>query len=319
MTERTPSVARPAVAVVGSTNLDLVVPVDRIPRPGETVVGGDLFRAPGGKGANQAVACARLGAPTSFVGCVGDDEAGRTLRAALREDGVVIDHLQVADGVASGTAMIVVDPAGENAITVSPGANAHLSPGHLVGVGLDQVAALLLQLEIPLPTVVAAAEATTGLVVLNPAPARPLPDDLLGRTDVLVPNRGELAVLCGRRDEPDELDEVVDLARSLPAPSRIVVTLGAQGAVAIDDGEVSIARAFAVEAVDATGAGDTFCAALAVALTEGAALADATRWAVVAAGLAVTRRGAQPSIPTRVEVDAAARRPPYAPDRRSRP
>lgn len=296
------------IAVVGSVNLDIVVPVDRHPRPGETVLGGDHFRAPGGKGANQAVACARLGALTRFVGCVGDDDAGDVLTRALRGDGVGLEHLTTLAGVPSGIALIVVDGTGENTIVVSPGANGRLAADHLPVATLTDADAVLLQLEVPMSTVTAAAAAARGLVVVNPAPAAVLPFELLERADVLTPNRGELATLAGADREPTTVDETVDLVRRLDVASRVVVTLGAEGALAVDGPHVTVVSARPVVAVDATGAGDTFCGALTVALTEGAGLADATRWAVAAASITVTREGAQPSLPTRAEVDEVATR-----------
>ena len=300
-----PAVTDRSVLVVGSANLDVVVPVTRHPVIGETVIGGDHYRATGGKGANQAVACARLGAATSFVGAVGDDDPGRALTAALVEAGVEVSGLHRLDAVPSGLAVIVVDATGENTIVVSPGANDRLTPDLLPLPALAAAGVVLLQLETPLETVAAAAAAATGLVVLNPAPATELPAALLERTDVLVPNRTELALLAGHAAEPRELEEVVALARALEGPSRLVVTLGSDGAVVIDGDQVHTVPARQVTAVDATAAGDTFCGALTVALTEGADLVAAARWAAGAAALAVTRRGAQPSIPTRAEVEAA--------------
>ncbi len=292
------------IMVVGSANLDVVVPVDRHPRLGETVIGGDHYRAAGGKGANQAVACARLGVSTGFVGCVGDDDVGVTLRRALRDDHVDLAHLTSLDGTPSGLALIVVDLGGEHTIVVSPGANARLSEEHVAAVPLREADAVLLQLEVPLATVTAAAVATRGLVVLNPAPAAALPAALLQRTDVLVPNRGELAMLAGAENEPTTPDEVIDMVRTLAGPERVVVTLGADGALAVGPATATHVAAVPVESVDATAAGDAFCAALTVALTEGADLDAATRWATAAAAITVTRKGAQPSLPTRREVEA---------------
>lgn len=298
--------AAPTITVVGSANLDVVVPVQRHPDSGETVIGGDHYRAPGGKGANQAVACARLGATTRFIGCVGDDDPGRSLLGGLTGDDVDTTYLTVLPGSPSGLALIVVDSVGENTIVVSPGANARLGPEHIQPAAFTGSAAVLLQLEVPLEAVTAAAEVAEGLVVLNPAPAIMLPPALLDRTDVLVPNRGELALLAGAEAEPAGLDEVVELARSINGPSSVVVTLGKDGAVVVDRTAVRTVPAHAVEAVDATAAGDSFCGALVVALSEGASLEAATRWATTAAAITVTRRGAQPSLPTRQEVEAGA-------------
>ena len=189
---------RGSVAVVGSLNLDLVIRVAELPGPGETVSGGDLFRNPGGKGANQAVAAARLGRRVAMVGCVGDDQAGRELLASLAAAGVDGSRVRVVEGVPSGTACITVSEDGENQIVVSPGANARLTPDDVAAAAAVRSAAVtLLQLEVPLETVAAAARTAGGRVVLNPAPARALPAELLGQVDVLVPNRVELARLAG--------------------------------------------------------------------------------------------------------------------------
>ena len=297
------STPHPLLVVVGSTNLDIVVPVRHIPRPGETVVGDDHFRAAGGKGSNQAVACARLGGRTAFVGCLGDDDAGRTLRASLEDAGVDTTNVEVIADTPSGIALIVVDDQGENTVTVSPGANGQLRPEQLPPALLERAAAVLIQLEIPLETAVRAAELAQGTVVLNPAPGRALPDELLANVDVLVPNRSELAILSGRDEEPVDIEEIGALARALPGSARIVVTLGSDGAVVVADDGIVHVPAHRVTAVDATGAGDTFCGALSVALVEGEDLVTATRWAVAAAGLSVTIRGAQPSMPYRAAVE----------------
>ncbi len=293
----------PTIAVVGSANLDVVVPVQRHPRLGETVIGGDHYRAAGGKGANQAVACARLGVATRFVGCVGDDEVGDTLRQALLDDEVDVTDLHMLNDVPSGLALIVVGEDGDNTIVVSPGANHRLSPEHVAGARLGEATAVLLQLEVPVPAIAAAAAAAQGLVVLNPAPAARLPSELLHRVDVLVPNRGELAALAGADREPTTNAEVADLARSLDGPTQVVVTLGADGALVMDGDRVAHVAAPEVHAVDATAAGDAFCAALTVAMTEGAELEPAARWASTVAAVTVTRKGAQPSLPRRSELE----------------
>ena len=303
-----------AVAVVGSANLDIVVPVDRHPRLGETVIGGDHAQVPGGKGANQAVAAARLGAPTRFVGRVGDDDPGRLLRAALQADTVDVTGLTTDPEAPSGIALIVVAADGENTIVVSPGANSRLGPRHVEEAGplVAGAAAVLVQLEVPVATVEAAVRAATGLVICNPAPAAALPAAVLERVDVLVPNRSELAALSGADAEPRALQDVVSLARGLRGPKAVVVTLGADGALVLDGDEVVEVPPLAVQAVDATAAGDAFCAALTVRLVAGASLVDAARYANAAAALATTKPGAQPSLPTADDV-AATPGPPSAP------
>jgi ribokinase len=293
---------QPAIVVVGSLNLDLVVRVDRLPGPGETVSGGDVFRNPGGKGANQAVAAARLGRRVAMVGRVGDDEAGRELLASLEAEGVDTAQVRAVDGVPSGAAFIAVSGDGENQIVVSPGANARLGPDDVAAAGAALRAAevTLVQLEVPLAAVAAAVRAAGGRAVLNPAPVRALPAELLGEVDVLVPNRVELAQLA-RGPMPGTVEEAAALAGRLPARA-VVVTLGADGAMVVEDGDASHVPAVPVRPVDTTAAGDAFCGGLADALAGGAALQDAARWAVRVAAAACTRPGAQASLPTPEEV-----------------
>lgn len=288
---------------MGSANLDLVVEVAAVPVAGQTVLGGDLARIPGGKGANQAVAAARLGRRVAMVGRVGDDEAGAVLRGALAAAGVDIAHLRTAPGTPSGVALIAVAADGDNAIVVSPGANGRVGPGDVISASdmLARARVTLLQLEIPLDAVVTAAAASAGTVVLNPAPAASLPDGLLDRVDVLVPNQTELAALTNH-DGPVDAETAADLARTLPTAA-VVVTLGPQGALVVAGGDTTLVPAPTVKPVDTTAAGDAFCGALADALADGADLVKATRWAVRVGAAATLRPGAQPSLPTRSEVD----------------
>ena len=289
------------IAVVGSCNVDFVVPVPALPGAGETVLGGDHLRTPGGKGANQSVAAARLGSPVAFVGCVGDDSLAPTIIDALSDAGVDMSWLRRVSDVPSGIALITVAEGGENTIAVSPGANARLSTADLTAAAslLAEAAVTLVQLEIAEDVVAAAVRAAGGRVVLNPAPARPLAPEVLSEVDVLVPNRSELGVLCGA-PEPATPAEAAALARSLAGPGAVVVTLGADGALVVEHGETTHVPAIEVAAVDATGAGDSFCGALADGLARGSSLVEATRWAVRVAGLSTTRWGAQ-SGPTRAE------------------
>ena len=299
MTESSPS-----VAVVGSLNLDLVVPVPHHPRPGETVLGSDHFSNPGGKGANQAVAAARLGRRVAMVGCVGGDDAGTDLRASLAAEGVDVDRVVALDDAPTGIALISVDEAGENTIIVSPGANARVDVEAVEGAMdiLGSAAVTLLQLEIPVETVAAAADSSGGTVVLNPAPGRPLPGGLLAQVDVLVPNPGELGVLSGG-EAPDDLDAAASVASHIDGPDAVVVTLGPEGALVVTrDGSLHV-PGVEVKVVDTTAAGDSFCGALADALVRGLELEHAVRWAVTAAALTVTKKGAQQSLPTRAEVE----------------
>jgi ribokinase len=293
------------ITVVGSCNVDLIVPVTALPGAGETVLGRDHLRAPGGKGANQAVAAARLGSPVSFVGCVGTDELAGTIRGALTEAGVDLAWLREIPATPSGLALITVADGGENTIAVSPGANARLSPAHLDDSLLASSDVVLVQLEIPLETVTAAVTKAGGKVLVNPAPARALPDELLARTDVLIPNRSELGVLSGK-PEPTTIDEAAALAQSLAGPKAVVVTLGADGALVVEGDRVEHVPAAKVEAIDATGAGDAFCGALADSLARGSSLPEATKWAVRAAGISTTKRGAQTGMPTRDQVSVPA-------------
>ena len=300
----------PEVAVVGSANLDLVVEVATIPVPGETVLGGDLRRIAGGKGANQAVAAARLGRRVAMIGRVGDDDSGAILRAALTSAGVDTARILTTDGTPSGTALIAVAADGDNAIVVSPGANGRLSPGDVAAAAgvLEAAAVVLLQLEVPVEAVAAAVSTARGTVVLNPAPApaAPLPLDVLDGVDVLVPNQTELAVLAGHSglSAIGEVDAgtAVALARGLPVAS-VVVTLGADGAMVVTGAEAVHVPAPRVDPVDTTAAGDAFCGALADALADGADLVTAAEWAVRVGAAATLRPGAQPSLPTRTQVD----------------
>jgi ribokinase len=282
------------IAVVGSINLDLVVTVERHPAPGETVMGGDRRELPGGKGANQAVAVARLGAPVAMVGRVGPDPQGGRLRDHLANEGIDVEHVTVDDDAPTGMALIAVDGSGENTIVVSPGANGHVGARDVEAAGevLAGAAVTLLQHEVPGSAVSAAIAAAGGIVVLNPAPARALACEV----DVLVPNRGELAKLARRDGDP------VDLARGLERAKAVVVTLGAEGVAVVEGERVERIEAPRVHAVDSTGAGDAFCGALAQALADGAALVEAARWAVRVAAVSVTRVGAQSGLPRREDV-----------------
>ncbi|MCT2587822.1 ribokinase [Actinophytocola sp. S1-96] len=290
------------IAVVGSCNVDFVIPVAALPAAGETVLGGDHLRTPGGKGANQSVAAARLDSEVAFVGCVGDDELADTIRTALGDAGVDLSWLREVPGTPSGIALITVADGGENTIAVSPGANARLGVPDVEAAGslLADAAVTVVQLEIAPEVVTAAVRAARGTVVLNPAPARSLPPELLSEVDVLVPNRTELAYLTGN-PEPSTPDEAAAQAAALSGPGAVVVTLGADGALVVRDGRTTHVPALPVDAVDATGAGDAFCGALADGLARGDSLEDATAWAVRVAGISTTRWGAQSGLPTRTQ------------------
>ena len=293
------------VVVLGSANLDIVVPVPHHPVTGETVMGGDHALVPGGKGANQAVAASRLGATVSFVGRVGPDDAGVTLRESLETAGVDTGLLRVDPDAPSGIALIGVDAAGDNAIVVSPGANGRVGPEDVVDAAtvVRDAAVLLLQLEVPMEAVTAAARLATGRVILNPAPAAPLPGDLLELVDVLVPNAIELAQLVGA-EPADEVDEVAAQARSLPVDT-VVVTRGADGALLVTPYDHLVVPAPTIHPVDTTGAGDSFCGALAEALARGVELSVAVERAVHAGAVTATRPGAQPAMPTTSDIEAS--------------
>lgn len=310
------------VVVIGSTNTDMVAKVPHIPAPGETVMGESFSVVPGGKGANQALAAARMGARVTFVGCVGEDSFAPSALANLRRAGVDLSYCAQTGQTHSGIALIAVDQAGQNAIVVAPGANMHLTPEHVdrarPAIAAAQV--LVLQCEIPIETVTYAARLGRELgkvVVLNPAPARPLPQSLLQDVDVLTPNESEARILLGIL--PGNPLNAFDAALRLldTGVQLVVITLGRKGALAAGrlQGRVVVKEvpAFEVVAMDATAAGDCFTGALAAILAERALAGDLTleptalreplRLASAAAALSVTRMGAQPSLPTRDELN----------------
>jgi len=295
-----------AIVVFGSINMDLVVRTPRLPTPGETLTGHTFFTAPGGKGANQAVACARLGAPTRMVGRVGDDLFGEQLRASLRSFGVQDDGVLTTPGP-SGVALIAVDDTAENTIVIVPGANGAVSIADIPRLerALDGARALLVQLEVPIETVVAAARAahTRGVtVILDPAPALPLPDELYALADIITPNEHEAATLTGIAVRDDQ--GAIAAARALIARGarRVALKLGARGALTADAEGEQFWSPFTVTPVDTVAAGDAFNGGLAVALSEGRSFNEAIRWGLAAGALSVTRHGAQPSMPERNEV-----------------
>ena len=274
------------IGVVGSVNLDMVASAPRLPAPGETVTDATFAMYAGGKGANQALAARRLGADVALIARVGTDPNAGPALELLRHDGVDLERAWRDREHPTGVALIVVDAEGENQITVAPGANRHLRPDDLDVSGFDAVIA---QLEVPIETVLAAATATDSLFVLNAAPVRELPDELVAACDVIVVNEGEHDAL----------------AESFAGTSAMIVTtLGPRGARARRNGEeVAWAPAPTVKAIDTVGSGDAFTGALTVALCEGRDIADALAWACGAGALAATRRGAQPSLPFRQALD----------------
>ena len=295
------------IAVVGSSNTDMVVRVPHMPVPGETVLGGEFVMASGGKGANQAVAAARLGAEVTLVARVGADVFGERALAGFQQEGIITRHVTVDREAASGVALIFVDSAGENSIGVAPGANACLSPDDVQEArgAIEEGDVLLLQLEVPVETVLAAAKVAhqAGVrVILNPAPAPPnlLPTELLELVDIITPNESEAALLTGTQGSTEPA------ARRLTeqGAGAVIVTLGARGALIVTLDTQELVPAFSVNAVDTTAAGDAFNGGLAVALAQGRRLVEAVRFANACGALATTRLGAQPSLPTIGEVEA---------------
>src|SRR5579883_428009 len=297
----------PAVVVVGSVNVDMIVRSERLPRPGETVVGGELTTAGGGKGANQAMAAHRLGADVRLVARVGADGPGDFARSGFEAEGLSTRWLTVDPSAATGVALILVDRQGQNVISVAPGANARLSSDDVrrAADAFDRARVLLVQLEIPIETVRTALEIARlrGMVtVLNPAPARSVPPDLLCLVDWLTPNETEAATLA----EVEVVDRASArrVASDLRArgPAAVVVTLGERGAVAETPESAIDVEPFSVQAIDTTAAGDAFSAGLAVGLARGLTAGESLRYASAAGALTATRPGAQPSLPGDAEV-----------------
>ncbi|SIR33198.1 ribokinase [Janthinobacterium sp. TND4EL3] len=295
------------IVVIGSINMDLVLRVPRMPLPGETLTGGAFRTIPGGKGANQAVACARLSGKVAgaqqvaMIGCVGDDAFGATLRAALVGDGIIDSHVTTLPGVASGIASILVDDKGQNSIVIAGGANDLLSPAHIDAARalIEQADIVVLQLETPMATVVHAIQLARSLgktVVLNPAPAASLPDGVLELVDYLIPNEIEAAMLAGVSPEGADAKALAAALQKLGSDN-VIITLGSKGVHAALYGGDFTFPAEVVQAVDTTAAGDTFIGGFVAGLASGMDEAEAIQQGQRAAAWSVTKPGAQTSIP----------------------
>jgi ribokinase len=298
------------IVVVGSSNTDMIIKLDRIPKPGETRLGGEFMTAAGGKGANQAVAAAKAGGDVTLVARVGRDMFGERAIAGLKDHGINVDYVQY-DKAPSGVALIFVGEDGENSIAVGSGANAKLSPADVrkARSAFATAAAVVVQLETPLETVQAAADlghASDALVILNPAPAQPLPDKLLKKVSILTPNEHEAELLTGIKVTNDTSSARAADALLRKGVDTVIITLGSRGAFVATSTTKQLVPGFKAKPVDTTAAGDTFNGALAVALAEGMRLIDAVRFANAAGAISVTRMGAQPSAPNRKEIDKLA-------------
>jgi ribokinase len=296
------------IVVVGSSNTDMILKLDRIPKPGETILGGEFVIAAGGKGANQAVAAARAGGTVTLIARVGKDMFGEQALAGFLETGIDVGYIQ-RDKCPSGVALIFVAKDGENSIGVGSGANSKLSPADIrkAKSAFTQAKAVVMQLETPLDTVEAAANlahASGALVILNPAPAQRLPDSLLKKISILTPNETEAELLTGVQvTDKESCSRAADILLR-KGVKRVIITLGSRGAFVATSSSKQFVAGFKVKPVDTTAAGDTFNGALTVALAEGMSLIDAVRFANAAGAISVTRMGAQPSAPNRKEIEA---------------
>jgi len=294
------------ILVIGSLNADLVVRAPHFPLPGETISGDDLQIIPGGKGANQAVAAARQGASVAMLGRVGSDSFAPFLLDSLKSNQVDVTHVR-ADDSATGTATIIVDGNGQNSIVLSAGANGKVSPADVDEASDLRPKLILLQLEIPIPTVLYAAQRARqngSRVILNPAPAKPLPDELISLADFIIPNETELRLLTGL--EVKDIPSAEQAAKVLltRGAKNVIITLGSKGALVVSGTQVIQVDTYRVNVVDTTAAGDAFIGGFASALLRGLELEEAVKYANACGALATTKFGAQPSLPTKDEVEA---------------
>ncbi len=296
------------IVVVGSSNTDMIIKVPHVPMPGETIIGGTFSTAAGGKGANQAVAAARAGGDVTFVARVGEDMFGRKAKDGFVKDNINVDNVLSDKDAPSGVALIFVGEDGENSIAVASGANANLSPSDVESAAdaISSADILIMQLETPLETVLKAATIASekGVkVILNPAPACELSDDILSHVSILTPNESEAELLTGIKVKSEKDAAAAADALMAKGIEVVIVTMGAKGAFVVTADSKELVSGFSVKAVDATAAGDVFNGTLAVAMAEGKPLKDAVKFANAAAALSVTKLGAQPSAPTRQEIE----------------
>lgn len=296
------------IVVIGSSNTDMVIKSDRLPKPGETILGGNFLMNHGGKGANQAVAAARLGGNVTFVCKIGNDIFGNETMEMFHKEKIDTTYVGITTTEPSGIALINVDKKGENCIVVASGANSTLSVEDIQKAepAIKQASIVIMQLETPIESMTYAArmakkDGTT--VLLNPAPAQPLPDELLANVDIIIPNVTEAEIISGMCITDDESAKEAIRHISAKGIKTVIITMGARGALAYENNEFIHIPAFKVEAVDTTAAGDTFCGGLCVALSEGKSLKEAIIFASKASSISVTRMGAQVSIPLREEIE----------------
>lgn len=304
----TTQISRRQILVVGSCNTDMVIKAAHLPRPGETILGGTFFMNPGGKGANQAVAIARLGGPVTFICKTGSDIFGHQSQQLFEEEGINTSYVFSDSGNPSGVALITVDEKAENCIVVASGANANLLPSDLEKAeeAIERADLVLMQLEVPMETVCFVADIAWQKgkkVILNPAPAHPLPADLLRHLYLITPNETEAEMITGVKITDESSAGEAARALSGMGVQHVIITLGSKGALIYSNGKAEMVPALKVEAVDTTAAGDVFNGALTVALSEGRSLKEAARFACKASAISVTRVGAQSSAPYRNEVD----------------
>jgi ribokinase len=300
---------KPEVVVVGSSNTDMVIASKHLPRPGETVLGGNFYQAEGGKGANQAVAAARAGARVSFIGCLGSDALGKKTKKNLTREGIDLSHTVIVKDAPSGVALILVDEEGQNLISVAPGSNACLTTAMVKNarITIEEAKVLLLQLEVPLPAVEEAAtlavEAGTAVILnLAPTPSTPLPASFLEKISILIANEEEIGSMAGTPGlRKESLKPAMVLAEA--GVDKVIVTQGRRGGMVINrEGILGRYKGIGVKAIDSVGAGDCFCGWLAACLAKGNSFESSLTLAAKAAAISVTRRGAQPSLPLKSEV-----------------